>query len=449
MDLFLIKRRLRAGLWVLGLLVVACMLAGMRFAHNVQAGDGAQYALAKTVTIIGAIAWLLILLAYLFARQLFKGQPDYISEVSRRVAEGEPQPVGKRSVKWPRYLRGAVSIGVLVVVIVALGATIRCLNARKPSPFAVVEQGTVDQLAALISVDSAALHKKQKGATLLMTGAQLGRRDMVEKLLALGAKVHATDRSGRTALFHAMGDPDIVELLLQHGAKVNHADGAGILPLHVAIERRCTSGVRLLIERGAFINARGKELQTPLFMAVEQRFDVVELLLCHGADPELVDQVGETPLHCAARIGNLKAAQALILAGANTSVTSLQGWTPLHLAAMHGSAGVVAALLKAGVAVDIANDRLQTPMSCAVQKSNLLVVDYLLEHGADINRVDGRGNTYLHNAVLNEDYDLGARLIEAGASVDIENQAGISARKLISVRRQDSMLKAGKQVSSL
>jgi len=60
----------------------------------------------------------------------------------------------------------------------------------------------------------------------------------------------------------------------------------------------------------------------------------------------------ETPLHAAARLGDLAALETALAAGGELGAQDVLGFTPLHVAAIEGHAGVAARLLAAGAAVD-------------------------------------------------------------------------------------------------
>ena len=64
--------------------------------------------------------------------------------------------------------------------------------------------------------------------------------------------------------------------------------------------------VSALLELGCLIDARNFNGETALHLMVQRdRFDCVVTLLTHGADPNLVDNFGKSPLHLAAALGNL------------------------------------------------------------------------------------------------------------------------------------------------
>jgi ankyrin repeat protein len=55
---------------------------------------------------------------------------------------------------------------------------------------------------------------------------------------------------------------------------------------------------RLLLDRGADVNAQDQNHATPLLLAAERRMDdIARILLEHGADPNVKNIRGKTPLH--------------------------------------------------------------------------------------------------------------------------------------------------------
>jgi ankyrin repeat protein len=97
-----------------------------------------------------------------------------------------------------------------------------------------------------------------------------------------------------------LGDIEMVEVLLNYKADIKAQDIHGCTALHCAAECGLPSApevVRLLLKRGADINACRTDLATPLHEAA--RFDVVRVLLEHGASVDGKDDKGQTAFQVA------------------------------------------------------------------------------------------------------------------------------------------------------
>lgn len=143
-------------------------------------------------------------------------------------------------------------------------------------------------------------------ATPLLLAAQLGRADIVELLLNRRADVNLSGGDKVTPLYSASrnGDLATVKLLLINGANVNKLAINGLSPLHTACKHGHFAVIQELLAHRAHINQkREDDGMTPLLIAVQiGRKDIVDLLLCNGAD------VNEA---------NKKKASALSIAAAN------------------------------------------------------------------------------------------------------------------------------------
>lgn len=145
---------------------------------------------------------------------------------------------------------------------------------------------------------------------------------------------------GRTLLHEVAGrgSVSIVKLLLHLGADPNAADQWGHTPLYyVGNASEATNHadvVHVLAQAGANVNAQERLKHcTPLHMAARRgNVAVAEALLGRGADGEARDKLGETPLHRAVKCGKTEMAAFLLSRGANALAKGKGGLTPGQLA---------------------------------------------------------------------------------------------------------------------
>jgi ankyrin repeat protein len=162
-------------------------------------------------------------------------------------------------------------------------------------------------------------------------------------------------------LVKAAGAADVarVRRLLDNGVDPNTRGKDGSSALFVACLAASCAVARLLLERGAQVDARHTvfntnrghfERATALHAAIEVRCELlVKLLISHGADVNAADAEGFTPLHAAAALADATLALVLLEAGADPNVSAgLLSSTPLMEAARCGRWEVVSALLANG-----------------------------------------------------------------------------------------------------
>lgn len=117
------------------------------------------------------------------------------------------------------------------------------------------------------------------------------------------------DQDGRTPLMHAVlaedADPAIVKLLVERGADVNAADTQKWTALHFAARDQKAPIVRVLLEAGAAVDPADGFGDTPLWRAVTKtaNLDVIKALLEHGADPHKKNSSGVAPIDMARTVG--------------------------------------------------------------------------------------------------------------------------------------------------
>ena len=100
--------------------------------------------------------------------------------------------------------------------------------AQDPDKFySAIRENNLTQLKALLSQKSNAAVADSRGITPLMYAAEIGSLDAMRLLIDRGADVNAQNAFGSTALMWSVTDPAKVRLLLDHGAQVNIAANSG------------------------------------------------------------------------------------------------------------------------------------------------------------------------------------------------------------------------------
>lgn len=135
-------------------------------------------------------------------------------------------------------------------------------------------------------------------------------------------------------LFKACTTGHVGELkaVLKNCGNVNVKNEQGDTPLSIVSKCRFDL-VKLLVEHGADVNLKSEEIISPLHWAVEYDNDeIVNYLLEQGADIGARDHSHEIPLHWAAWTGHHKVAKLLLTYGSSPLTKNGGGVTPLDLA---------------------------------------------------------------------------------------------------------------------
>lgn len=138
--------------------------------------------------------------------------------------------------------------------------------------------------------------------------------------LDAGADPNRAGDFARTPLHEAAaGSAEIVELLIARGAKLNPLDGDGRTPLHLAH----ADAARALLAHKADFLILDKNGNSALHTAAEESALVCGMLIDAGLPVDARNTAGLTPLHFAALQGNLGAAQYLLSRGADVDARTL------------------------------------------------------------------------------------------------------------------------------
>ena len=266
----------------------------------------------------------------------------------------------------------------------------------------------------MVTAEPRAQQREVGGLTPLLYAARQGCLECVKLLLDHHAAVDLPDPEGVTPLIMAVSNFhfDVGAYLVSRKANVNTWDWWGRTPLYEAVDLNTiphggrpdrpsldntTSAkmIEALLDAGANPNAQLKLF--PPFRAVGPD---------RGAD--LMLTIGATPLLRAAKAGDTEAVRLLLDHGANPNLPNLQGITPVMAAAGLGS------------------NEIDTRGRFKNQPDQIAAIDLLVKAGADVNAHDGRGQTALHGAALFGYDDVIKDLVAHHADINAKDAKGMT-----------------------
>lgn len=292
---------------------------------------------------------------------------------------------------------------VLIILTIILLLAIKNINAQ--AIFEAVKAGDLTKVKELVIKNTQLLNSKNEdGFTPLHEALENNKNDISVFLINAGSDVNSKTRNNDTPLHIAANwrVKDICALLISKGAQVNVNNNANYTPLTNVIQNYQTmanaSGkletIKVLVEHGADVNAKGMWNMLPIQIAAEfAPVDVVEYLIDKGANiPVEQGRDAYQLLIASCSKGHTKLFEKLLEKGfdlqQNQYTRSL-----MHLAASGGSEKIMEILITKGFKVMTGDGYGWSPLHSAAEKGHLKVVEFLINKGADINDRSASGKT--------------------------------------------------------
>jgi ankyrin repeat protein len=415
--------------------------------------------------------------------------------LKRHADVNAPQADGTTALHWA----ARQDDGEMADRLIKAGANVKAANRYGVTPlYLACVNGSAPMIAKLLDAGADANSATTEGETALMTVARTGNVDAAKVLLAHGADVNSKEQwRQQTPLMWAVAEshPEMAQELIAHGADVNARQVTwnwerqvtkeprekwmplgGLTPLLFAARQGCVDCARVLLKASADINATNPNGFSAILLAIiNSHYDVAAFLLEQGADANIADEVGRTPLYAAVdmhtlpdsnlpwpselnnQLTSLDLIQALLAHGANVNAQLKKqqpyrskvdrgadtmlgtGATPLLRAAKAGDTEVVKVLLAKGADPKLTTKFGMTPIMAAsglgtkeedttgrkkTEAQAIASIKLCLDAGADVNAIDTQGDTALHGAAQKGDDQVVQFLVDHGAKLDIKDKKG-------------------------
>lgn len=229
------------------------------------------------------------------------------------------------------------------------------------------------------------------------------------------------------------GDYNRVKWLIEEDREqVKVRDINNNTPLHSACQNARQNIVELLISNGADVNVKDSYGRSPLHLAWRERGGarISRILIENGADINSEDRYGETPLSIAVAVGNKEMLSVLLEHNVRIPIRGDKGREILHRAASRGLKELVDVMMERGIDISTKNNDGGTLLHSAASGGLVELAEKLTQQGADVNEPDRYGLSPLHRAASEGHQNVIEVLMTEGANLDLRNYEGKTALHL-------------------
>jgi ankyrin repeat protein len=218
-------------------------------------------------------------------------------------------------------------------------------------------------------------------ATLMLLSTTMGQAQLVQLTGNSPALVDAAARGqwGKVLVLLDGGEP--IE------SRADTARSRNATPVLAATQGNHVEVVRLLVSRGANVNAQDAQQDSAFLLASARGYtDIVQITLAAGADVASTNRYGGTALIPACHYGHVDTVRLLLTTGIAVDHVNNLGWTALLEAVILGDGGlahaeIVRLLIAAKANVNLADAQGVTPLKHALARKQVHVAELLREAG--------------------------------------------------------------------
>jgi len=415
------------------------------------------------------------------------GDRAAVRTLATKSTVNSPEADGMTALHWAVRSDDADMVGVLM----RAGANVNAANRYGITPLTLAAtNGNAVIARTLLKAGANPNAAAADGQTVLMTAARSGSAEVVGALIETGATVNVSEQwQGQTALMLAAAENHgaVIKTLAAKGADLNarskelnfpeyryETNGMAVFQLPkggwtaamYAARQNSMEAIAALADARADLNATTKqEGTTALQIAIINiHYDLANLLLEKGADPNVVDNSGMTALYAAVDMrapanmltrpepklrDNLDVVgiiKSLLAHGANPNIQLkkpiigrhqnlvgdgqlTEGATALARAAKSSDIAVMKVLLDGGAdaTLTLANRSTTAHLSAGGQAKEpqaLEAVTLLVDHGVDVNAFNANGQTLAHIAAQRGQNSMLQYLASKGAKLDRRDKQG-------------------------
>lgn len=290
--------------------------------------------------------------------------------------------------KHPQWVRTLIDYGADIQITTWEGDTLLHSISRRTPP-------DIIELLIAEGLDPEALNRHK--ATPLYKAAQIGYLDAAKLLVEHGARFDSATLQGSTPLLAATCKPEMMDFLLELGADIQRQNVHGNTVFHQAARGACSEIFDFLIERGARIEWRNHKGNTALLEAITAGLAPYSILF---GDASKRVSSSRNSIQWYERPTQAEAVVALLALGADPNIRNRDGLSPLHYAVKLRSPWLVDTLVQAGARLTFADDNGNTPLHLAAEDGRTEMFMHLLSSGADLNARNCRGRSPLHQVTI-------------------------------------------------